>query len=57
MNIAHIERRYINDCGITTTTLRSSFEDFWYDVDSNWFYSEPVIAKGPGSTMIKFKKV
>lgn len=57
MKLAYIKQRYINDCAITTTTSRSTSEGFWYGVDCNWFFPEPVTAKGLSCAMVKFKKV
>lgn len=57
MKLAYIKQRDMTGCGITTTTLCSTYADFWYNVNTDEFYSEPMASKGLGCTMLKFKKI
>lgn len=43
--------------GITTTTLYSASEDFWFDALDVEFIFEPSLNRGPGRSIVKFKKV
>lgn len=58
MNVAKIKTSIdIMAYGMTTTTLRFTSEDFWFDALDVEFISEHSINRGPGRSIIKFKKV
>lgn len=57
MKLKHIQSNHLTYYGITTSTKGSHADDCWFEPIFAEFKFEPIITKGDGACMLKFKKI